>query len=90
MLVGVIKLEIKEQIKKEMENFCNNIKKLRAKHKLTKKGMAKILHIGVGSLTKIENGTMPKLLRADIFFYIHEKFNITASRIVMPLDMEQL
>lgn len=83
-------MDIKREIKKEMKNFCNNVKKLRAKHKLTKKEMAKILHIGVGSLSKIESGIIPKLLGADIFFYIHEKFNITASRIVMPLDIDQL
>ena len=45
----MVKTENDEQIK----NFCANVKTLRKKYGLSKKEMAKILHIGAKSLTII-------------------------------------
>ncbi len=55
-------------IKIEERAFCENIKQLRRIKGLSKKEMAKKLGISIPSLTKIENGIMPPLLRSSVFF----------------------
>jgi DNA-binding XRE family transcriptional regulator len=42
--------------------FCENVKRLREENGLSKKELSKIMGIGVGSLTKIESGCIPKRL----------------------------
>lgn len=39
--------------------FCDNVKRIRAERRLSKKDMAAIMKISVSSLNKIENGIMP-------------------------------
>lgn len=62
--------------KQHVENMLHNITWLRKHYGISKKHMAKLLGIGIGSLNKIENGKMPPLLSAEIFLRIHDLFNI--------------
>lgn len=61
--------------------FCLNVKKLRMAYGLSKKEMAKILHIGVASLTKMENGILPPRASYLIVIYICESFHVAPSQI---------
>lgn len=61
----------------DIEIFGHNVAWLRKQNGLSKKEMAKLLHIGVGSLNKIERGELPPLLRADVFFFIKLHFGLS-------------
>ena len=61
------------------KHFCENVKYLRAKYKLTKKEMSNILGISVRSLNLIEQEIIPPRLRCDIIFNLYDKFGITPS-----------
>lgn len=64
-----------------IENFSKNVKAIRAKNNISKKEMAKILGIGIGSLSKIENGILPPKLEANILIKIYYKFGILPSKL---------
>ena len=66
----------KEITDKEIENLLNNIVCLRRRHRLSKRAMAKILGIGVGTLNKMERLQLPPRLGVEIFFRIHAHFGI--------------
>ena len=63
------------------KTFCLNVKKLRMAYGLSKKEMAKILHIGVASLKKMENGILPPRASYLIVIYICESFHVAPSQI---------
>ena len=56
--------------------FCENIKRLRKREKLSKKEMAKVLGISVKSLNLLENGQIPPRLSCKILFAVHRQFGI--------------
>jgi len=60
----------------EILNFCRNVKILREDNNLSKKEMAKILGIGIGSLTKVEKGEIPKRMRANVIINIFNYFHV--------------
>ena len=64
-----------------IEIFSKNMKDIRAKNNISKKEMAKILGIGVGSLSKIESGILPPKLEANILIKIYHKFGILPSEL---------
>ena len=64
-----------------IEIFSKNMKDIRAKNNISKKEMAKILGIGVGSLSKIESGILPPKLEANILIKIYHKFEILPSEL---------
>ena len=64
----------RDLIKKEIENYLYNVKSLRLHHGITKKQMAKILGISIGSMNKIERGTMPPRLSVKIIINIYNYF----------------
>lgn len=66
----------KESNKREWENFVYNVAWLRKHYGISKKNMAKLLRIGVGTLTKIENGELPPRLSVKVIFNIHSCFGI--------------
>ena len=66
----------KEDYDREEQNFLHNIAWLRKQHGLSKKRMAELLGIGVGSLNKIENGEMPPCLGVRVFLRIYAYFGI--------------
>lgn len=61
--------------------FCLNVKKLRSAYGFSKKEMANILHIGVASLTKMENGILPPRMSCEAVLYICDSFHVTANQI---------
>lgn len=63
----------------EFDNFCHNVAWLRKHHKLSKKEMAKRLGIGVGSLNKLESGTVPPNMTSDVLNNLCQHFNIILS-----------
>lgn len=58
------------------ENFMHNVSYIRKHYGLSKKKMAELLDIGVGSLNKIENGEIPPRLSVEILFNIYDNFGI--------------
>ena len=66
--------------------LCNNLRQLRRKHGLSKKKMASILGIGVGSLTFLENDTIPSRLGCGFLFSASRYFGIRACDLFLPLD----
>ena len=64
------------KMKSEIDVFCKNIRQIRSREGLSKTAMAKMLGIGVQSLTKIENGILPARLSCKIFENIYFHFGI--------------
>ncbi|MBO5078447.1 MAG: helix-turn-helix transcriptional regulator [Oscillospiraceae bacterium] len=71
-----------------MELLCHNIRNIRSHYKLSQKEMAQRLHIGIGSLRKLENGYVPPRLDIEILFYIHKEFGFTPSQ-TLSVDLLQ-
>ena len=74
-----------ERIQAEIDIFLKNVAYLRKLHGLSKAEMAKKLHIGVNTLTKIENGQLPPRVNVKIFFYIEKQFGISAQDLFKKL-----
>ncbi len=71
--------------KDEIAIFCENIRRLRVKHALSKKEMAKRLEIGVHSLSLLENGVFPKRLGCGIVYALYVQFGIPPDKIFSSL-----
>lgn len=69
---------VKEQCEQQIKIFLENIVYLRKHYGLSKKKMAKILQIGVGSLNKIERGELPERLGVDVILHMEDYFRIPA------------
>ena len=67
---------MQDQLSTEIKQFLLNIVYLRKCHNLSKKEMAQILGIGMGSYNKIEQGIFPKRLTTDAIFNITKYFKI--------------
>ena len=63
----------------EIARFCSNIRALREREGISKAAMAKRLHIGVGTLTRLERGELPPRLDCSIVFVICDEFGISVS-----------
>ena len=63
----------------EIARFCSNIRTLREREGLSTAAMAKRLHIGVGTLTRLERGELPPRLDCCIIFAICDEFDISIS-----------
>lgn len=72
----------------KLKYFFDNLKRLRRENKLSKKKMARILHIGTKTLTALENGVLPPRLKANILFTIFKEFNVTPDQMfeLTPID----
>ncbi len=62
--------------------FCKNVKIIREQNHLSKKEMAKILGIGLKSLSSIENGKIPPRLKAEVLIKIYRYFGILPSEMM--------
>jgi transcriptional regulator with XRE-family HTH domain len=69
--------------------FCQNVKYLRAKNRLSKKNMAHILGIGIGSLNKLEQGILPPTLGCNILFHILNAFALYPHEMFSPLEQKK-
>lgn len=66
--------------KSELDNFCMNVKRLRAEHQLSKTKMAKILGISVASLNKLEDGIVPRI-SCEVVYRIMDYFHLTTKEV---------
>ena len=74
----------------DIQIFCDNIRLLRAVLGLSKKEMARKIHISVASLNKLESGILPPRLCCDLIIYINWEFGILPSQMFKPnLGMAQ-
>ena len=71
-----------DESKKQLLNFCENIKLLRNELGYTKKEMAEKLCISVKSLSEIERLRVPPRLSCEILFIIQVKFSINPNDIL--------
>lgn len=65
----------------EIQNFCDNIKTLRKRNKLSKTDMCKIMRIGIRSLNSIEKGILPPRISCEALIRACNYFS------VLPKDM---
>ena len=61
----------------DIQNLLHNITFLRKHHNLSKKKMARLLHIGIPTLNKIEIGVLPDRLSAEVLVYLANYFGYT-------------
>ncbi len=80
---------MEQKIQREVHFFCENVKALRQRENLSKKEMAKRLGIGIGSLTRIENGKLPPRLRCDILIKIYILFGVTPENMFLPFEKDE-
>ncbi len=59
-----------------MPILSHNIKWLRKHHGISKKRMAQIMGIGIGSLNQLERGSVPQRLTVTVLFAIEDHFGI--------------
>ena len=71
----------------EWNTFFENIRVYRKVHKLSKRQMAKKLHIGTRSLTVLESGRIPPRVSVDIFFYFACLCGVPVSEIFETLQI---
>ena len=71
---------------RELITFCDNVRYLRKRYRLTQTEMAKKLHIGIASLRALERGDFPPRLGVEVIFYIHKHFGVPPKRIFAPLQ----
>lgn len=57
--------------------LCENIKRLRKKERLSKKEMARIMGIGIRSVTMLENGMLPVRMEAETLWRLKLHFGIS-------------
>ena len=69
----------------EIVVFCQNIKKLRESHHLSKRSMASKLGVGIRTLTSIESGVLPPRVGCSVLKNIHEQFGILPKNMFQPL-----
>ena len=62
---------------------------LRKSKGLSKRKMASLMHTSVQSITKIENGILPKRLSTDFILLLADSFNVRPAILLMArLDKE--
>ncbi len=76
---------MQEQIQTEIKQFLVNVAYLRKRHNLSKKEMAQILGIGIGSYNKLEQGILPERLSVDVIFNITDYFKIPPANLFQKL-----
>ncbi len=61
---------------RDLQTLLHNIAWLRARHGISKRRMCRLLHIGAGTLERIERGELPPQLTIDVAFYIEKEFGV--------------
>lgn len=78
------KEEIKKSADVDTQNLCKNITALRKMHNMSKKEFAKKLGVGVGSISKLENGVTTARINSDFLYAVYFEFNILPSKLFSP------
>ena len=66
--------------------FCRNVRYLREKNRLSLSAMAKIMHVSVKSLKRIESGDIPDRTLISVVSNLAEYFQIPGNRLFSPLE----
>ena len=66
--------------------FSENIKCIRKKAGLNQKEMARILGIGVSTLSKIEKGVLPPRLSCSVLFRLQQRFGVHPKDLFVPIS----
>ena len=69
----------KENKDVKTENFMRNIAWLRKRYGISKKKMAELLGVGVGTVNKLERGEFPPRLSVSVMYNIWRHFHIGAT-----------
>ena len=81
---------MKDSLDPKLENFMHNVAFLRKACGLSKREMAKRMQIGVGSLTKLENGILPPKLSPLVLLQIEQSFGLSPDdQFIRRLEDEQ-
>lgn len=64
-------------VEEQCTALCRNVTALRKQHGLSKREMAKILGVGVNTLTQMEQGNLPKSFRAGALLRIQDRFGVS-------------
>ena len=67
-----------------IQQFCANIRYLREREGLSKTRMAKIMGVTTATLTKIEEGTLPRRTGVKVLFRLSDQFGIRLNRFFLP------
>lgn len=67
-------------------HFCRNVRYLREKNRLSLSAMAKIMHVSVKSLKRIESGDIPDRTLISVVSNLAEYFQIPGNRLFSPLE----
>lgn len=65
---------IEKENHKQLLILCDNVRILRRRAGLTQKEMAKRLGVGVGSISMLEKGVVPKRLSCEVLFRLALEF----------------
>ena len=69
-------------IDQELQNFCHNVACLRKTHGLTQAQMAKIMHVGIGTVRSLERGIVPPRLNVCVLRRLYDHFHISADSLI--------
>lgn len=70
----------------ELHQFCKNVSYIRKQTKLSKKEMARIMHISVSTLQKLESGTVPPRFGMESIFHLCRTFHIKPRQLFSHLE----
>ncbi len=66
----------------QLANFVHNVAVLRRRHGLSKRVMAKILHIAPRTLNQMEEGHIPMGMKVNTIYYMAAFFHISAPELL--------
>lgn len=66
--------------------FCRNVEYLRVKNGLSLTAMAKIMHVSVKSLKRIESDDIPDRILISVVSNLAEHFQIPGNKLFSPLE----
>ena len=79
---------MKQEYQNDIVAFSDNIKQLRQSHNLSKKSMAKIMGIGIGSLNKLESGILTPRADVQCLLNLNKHFGISISELFVSHSEE--
>lgn len=68
----------------EIKQLCANIRYLRERAGLSKTRMAKIMGVTTATLTKIEEGTLPRRTGVKVLLRLSDRFGIRLNHFFLP------
>lgn len=70
----------------QLLTFCRNIRYLRSHHCLSKTKMARILGVGLKTLSSLEQNIIPPRLSTDVIWRASEYFRLAPHLFFLPLE----